>query len=259
MPGKIVDFIVLIILLLFSAAFMSLTNHTSFGNVAIFSAIFALPSIIYLSFRSPKNWKKIFISTLVLGLLFMFPLDLIAQYTHTWDTLSYLFPYRVAGVKLTMDNLIWSTLMTMYTITFYLHFFSQKTSSKISSRILPTTIISLIAIVIIPSIIIIDPKFFLNINHPYLVLGTLAIVPTFMFAFRNPVYIPKLLKVGIFFSSFFFIQEIIGMNSHFWNYPGNNYVGWINILGMRFPFEELFFWMMWYSPTLTAYYELFVD
>jgi len=42
-------------------------------------------------------------------------------------------------------------------------------------------------------------------------------------------------------------------------YPGNNYVGWVNLFGITFPIEELLFWMLFYAASLVSYYELAVD
>lgn len=44
-----------------------------------------------------------------------------------------------------------------------------------------------------------------------------------------------------------------------WVYEGNNYIGWISLFNTSFPFEELFFWMMFYAASIVSYYELFID
>jgi hypothetical protein len=45
----------------------------------------------------------------------------------------------------------------------------------------------------------------------------------------------------------------------YWAYPGTQYIGSVTLFGTTFPFEELFFWMLFYAPTLVAFYELFVS
>lgn len=258
MRSKRNDFIVLMVLLFLSSVLVYFTKNTSYGNVAIFSVIFAVPPTIYLALRDEKNWKKIFISTFVFGVLFLFPFDLIAEYTRTWDTLSYIFSYHIAGVELTVDNLIWGMLMTMYTIIFYQHFVSRDKTSQISPRLVSAVILSIIVTCVIVAILFKYPTFF-SWRYPYLVLGMLAILPPLVLGFRKPSYIPKMTTIMMYFSLFYFIQEIFGVTFHYWAYPGNNYIGWVNILGITFPFEELFFWMLWYAPTLISYYEIFVN
>ncbi len=254
-----IDILVLIILLIFSNIVSYLTVGTPLGNVTMFSIFFAVPPTIYLMLRSKKDYKKIFISSFLFGFLFLFPFDLIAQYTRTWDTLSYLFIYHIAGIKLTFDNLIWGTLMTMYGITFYQHFILKNIENyKISKKLMPTLIITLIMIIFILLLIFIHPVFFLW-RYPYLVMGTLAILPLLTLLLHKPYYLKRMLICEIFFFFFYFSQEIFGVSNHYWVYPGNNYIAWINIMGKVFPFEELFFWVMLYVPTLITYYEIFLN
>lgn len=258
MYGKKIDIVVLTLLLAFSTSLAYFTRPTFLGNVAVFSIIFSVPPTAYLALRAPKNWKKICISMFVFGVLFLFPFDLIAEYTHTWDTLSYVASYRILGVELAVDNLIWGMFMTMYTITFYQHFMPNEKTSQMSPRLRYAVVFSIIATIIILAILFKYPSL-LSWRYPYLFLGIAAIVPPIALGFYKPFYIPKMTTITIYFFFFYFIQEIFGLRYNYWIYPGNNYIGWVNVVGVTFPFEELFFWMMLYAPTIVSYYEIFVN
>lgn len=68
----------------------------------------------------------------------------------------------------------------------------------------------------------------------------------------------KFIKTGVFFFMLYLIYELTAVNLGQWYFPGE-YVGWVELAGARFPFEELFFWMMLSSSAVLALYEGFVD
>jgi len=61
-----------------------------------------------------------------------------------------------------------------------------------------------------------------------------------------------------FFFFVWFLAEIVVLKTAGWTFPGQ-YIGMVTILGVTFPLEELFFWMLWYSVTIISYYEFFLD
>ena len=90
-------------------------------------------------------------------------------------------------------------------------------------------------------------------------MGIAAIIPTILFGITRPKFIKNMAETAIYFFFLYFIVEIFAVKLNYWIYPGDNYVGWISVFGTTFPFEELFFWMLFYAATLVAYYEIFVD
>ena len=65
--------------------------------------------------------------------------------------------------------------------------------------------------------------------------------------------------ISIYFFSLYFFAELTAVNLNWWIYPGNNYIGWVTVFNTTFPFEEFFFWMMFYAATLISYYEVWVN
>lgn len=90
-------------------------------------------------------------------------------------------------------------------------------------------------------------------------MGIGAIVPPIFLGFKRPKLIRKMAETAIYFFFLYFIFEIVAVQLKWWIYPGNNYVGWVTIFNTTFPFEELFFWMMFYAASLVSYYEIFVN
>jgi hypothetical protein len=122
-------------------------------------------------------------------------------------------------------------------------------------------------LVIIPALVLAISFYFiavLNIkipftSYPYLVIGVIAIIPLLYLSIKNPKIMSKFLFIGTYFFIYYFVFEMLAVYKSYWIYPGNNYIGWIQILNLRFPFEEMFFWMMLYASTIVSYYELFID
>jgi len=56
-----------------------------------------------------------------------------------------------------------------------------------------------------------------------------------------------------------FTYELTALHLGLWSFPGEHFIGWVDILGYRFPFEEFFFFIVLASIAGLAYYEFFDD
>jgi len=56
----------------------------------------------------------------------------------------------------------------------------------------------------------------------------------------------------------FLIYELTAVKLEQWHFPGQ-YIGWIDLFGLKFPFEELLFWMGLSSFVVLSIYEGFID
>ena len=58
---------------------------------------------------------------------------------------------------------------------------------------------------------------------------------------------------------FFFLSfELTALKLDQWRFPGEN-IGHVQLFGLLFPFEEFIFWIVFGTPIILSYYELFVD
>lgn len=93
-----VDAIVLIILFFGGLVFPYVFRGTILDYSLVWYAVMSLPSVAYLALRGQKNWKKIFVGSVVFGLLFGSILEFFASATNTWVVPVTLFPFRVWGM-----------------------------------------------------------------------------------------------------------------------------------------------------------------
>lgn len=68
----------------------------------------------------------------------------------------------------------------------------------------------------------------------------------------------KFIKTGAFFFMVFLIYELTAIKLGQWHFQGQ-YIGWVELMGLRFPFEELLFWMGLSGFVVLSLYEGFVD
>jgi hypothetical protein len=98
------------------------------------------------------------------------------------------------------------------------------------------------------------------INYFYLKMGfCLGVLPLLAFTIEFPRYIAVFLKSAPYFIALCFVEEIIGLRNGHWTFPGGHFIGWVTIQNYRFPYEELFFWIILFSSSIIVYFELFDD
>ena len=256
MNSKQVDIVVLILLLGLASVYSYFTQGYFIGKALFSGAIFTLVPAFYLGYREKKCWKKIIVATLVFGLVFGFFFELVSEYTGSYSVVSHVFP-KIIGI-LPFDNVLGHMMMTFLTIMFYEHFVDRKKSSYISKNIffapVPAVIVIFFSLVLIRFL----PDVFFT-KHLYFYMGILAILPAIFLGITRPKFIKDISVTALYFFILYFVIEIFAVKFRWWIYPGDNYIGKVTIFNLTFPFEELFFWMMFYAASLVSYYELFVD
>lgn len=219
---------------------------------------FVVPSI-YLFIRSPKNPKRL-LATLLLGTIASFNLDFLAEFNNAWNWAPYgqlVFKSKILGY-VTPDVMIWFAFWVFLTIVFYEHFFEHDRSDKISPRFkfaLGGTIIATVIIVLFyffcPSV--------LQFRYAYLIIGLMFGLPPLVFLFiKRPSLLAKFAKASAFPFVVFLSFEITALKLDQWRFPGE-YIGWVSLLGVSFPLEEFFFWIVMSTVISLTYYEFLVD
>ena len=177
----------------------------------------------------------------------------------SWIIPHTIFPFKFFGVA-TVEVYIYGFFWGLLAVLFYEHFFDRgKWKDKISKNI--RYLIYLFALLIISVIIL----FFLNKNllHvPYFYLWVnliFVIPPLIIFLYFFPNLIRRYVITAVYFFFFLILYEFIALETGQWIFPGQNFIGFVEIFKYRFPFEELFFWMVFATPSFLAYYEFFAD
>lgn len=229
-------------------------NANMFFSVLIF---FGAPAA-YLSVRSRKDVLKTFLFSLIFGIPLIIIIDYIAHATKTWIVPSSIFSFRLFDF-VTMEVLLWAVLYTYFIIIFYEYFFDGYARKKIYKSTKYLVWILLIIIAAFFSILIVNPAY-LEIPYFYLFFGTLGgLLPVALIIFRFPILLVKFFKTATYFFFVTFFYEITALRLGWWAFPGHEFVGWISLFGTRFPFEELFFWIILGAMGVLSYYEFFDD
>ncbi len=88
----------------------------------------------------------------------------------------------------------------------------------------------------------------------------LLIIPLLIVLFIYPKLSSKFFKTGVYFFLMAMIYELTALKLGWWHFPRETkFIGWVSILGLQFPFEEFFFWMILCAMAILSYYEFFAD
>jgi len=251
---KKLDIFLLIFLPVFATAVSLLIKANFLISTLLF---FGLPSL-WLSYRTPHRISK----TLLFSAIFSIPAGIIIDYIATLDGSWYvpttIFPFRLLGV-IPIEDLIWGFFLTYTIVIFYEHFLDKGKHELIDKKmkyfILPT-----ILVLIIFFLLYFINQDLLRIKYAYLILGVvLILLPSITFLSFFPKLISKYTKTACYFFILAFMFELTGLQLNQWTFPGQNFIGWIEILGHRFPFEEFFFWFVMVAIAILSYFEFFDD
>jgi uncharacterized membrane protein len=252
MSRKQIDFLVIVGILI-AAAWASILFHLKPLTGSFFYLV--LPSI-YLMLRKRKNYRKIFWSVVILGLILGFTFDFLAEFNGAWRVTSLVIPYRVFGVE-PVDNVLGYVIMVLFMVTFYEHFIDDERNRRISKKASQLFLMVVVATILLVAAYL-GNRTTLEISHMYLKAGLTILLLFIIYAFRHPKMLVKFSMLAFFFFPVWLVAEVVVLKNGGW-YFAQQYIGWVTIFGVTFPFEELFFWMMCYAVTMIAFYEHFID
>ncbi len=251
---KRIDIAIIVVLPILAAFFTYLFRLNLFITAFLF---LGLPGI-YLSFRNPSIIKKSLIFS-VAGLPFLMAVDYLATIDGSWFIPQSIFGYRIFGV-ITIDITIWWVLLIYFVIMMYEHFFDfGKKTDRFSKNFKYFLVIILLVGLVFIAFLFTSP-YLLHINYFYLKAGiVLMLLPLLGFISYFPKILLKFLKISVYFFGLYLLYELVGLSTGQWTFPGQNFIGFITIFNIRFPYEEFLFWMVFGVSGLLTYYEFFAD
>ncbi len=225
----------------------------------IFSTIFffGLPSI-WLSCRSKDRIKKSALFSAIFAIPFITIIDYIGVLDESWFIPKTIFPFRLFNVT-PFEVYIWLFLFVYFVVIFYVHFLDKGKHVVIDPRmkylIWPLGILLLVFFIALFT----NPSL-LQIEYAYLWNGLVfGLIPATAFLTFFPGLLSKFVKTAVYFFFFTILYEVTALELSLWTFPGTNFIGWLELFGYRFPFEEFFFWCMLSSTVVLCYYEFFDD
>jgi len=251
------DLIVLtaIPLIIFLSVFLFNLRINYFTSLLL---VFGIPSL-YLSLKNKEKIRKVGFFSILMGIPIAIIFELLAAFgDKAWIVPNSILPYRLFGF-MPLEDLLWMFFVIYIILIFYEHFCNEKFQREISVRIriMNFTLYSItFAIVLIfcfkPSLLIVP--------YSYLLAGIiLFILPSTLFLLRYSSFIWSFFKVSLFFFYIHLAFELIGLKLNHWIFTGNHFIGWVSMLGLRFPIEELLFVMVLGGFVCCTYYEFFTN
>jgi hypothetical protein len=188
-------------------------------------------------------------------------IDYCMEVTGAWLLNDSIMDYHLFGYVY-IEQLHWLSLYAFFTISFYRVFGntleeSAKTTSPLKLRYLAGWHGFLMVVFVI--IWLVNPAL-LIINYFYLKAGmVIGVLPTIYCFIRYPTIWRRFVFPTIYFAYFALIYEIVSLHFTHWSFPAEEqFLFMINLGGHKFPFEELFFWILFGSTFSLAYYEVFI-
>jgi hypothetical protein len=219
---------------------------------------FGVPCV-YLTYRNPGIFKKSFAFAFLLSITLSAFIDAFAAVNGSWVVPESLFPFKILGVA-TVEVYIYGLLWVLYAVLFYEHFFDKgKKKDKISPHV--KYLIGISVVLVAYALI----AFFVNtdllyIPYFYLLCGiVLVIIPLVLFLAKYPKFIPRYAFTAVYFFLVLFLFEIAALYVGQWIFPAQDFIGFVNVFGFSFPFEELIIWMVAATAACLSYYEFFAD
>lgn len=254
MKRKRIDFLLTVLLLALGALVSFYFNPP---NPLLAFIYLGIPSF-FLMYRGKKNYRKIFWGVLIFGVLMGSAFELIATINGAWSVPRVVFPGLMIGV-FPIESVIGYLFMTLFIVVFYEHFLDDERNPRLSPSHSKALLLLLIITFCVFTIGYINPEA-LKFSWFYLKAGFAAILFPIIFAFYNPHIIRKFAPLVVFFFFVWLLIELVGVANQNWLFPSDGqFVGYATVFGLTFPFEEVFFWFMWYAAVIVAYYEYFVD
>lgn len=219
---------------------------------------FGLP-VIYLIFLN----KKILFKSLVFSILFAVPfwvlVDLLATVNGSWEITNSIFPTRFLGI-VTYENLVFAFLWILSVILFYETFFDKGKKKDKNPKSLYYLSLFWGVPALILSVLFLINSAWVFVPYFYAIFGIFIGLPVlFYFLYKYKQFIAPLTVTTAYFFVVLMLFEFVALKTHLWYFPGNQFLGFVDILGVRMPFEEFFLWGIFATPCLVAYYELFSD
>jgi hypothetical protein len=248
--------IVLIILFPVLAAILTFIFKTNF-LISTF-LFFGIPSF-YLSLRKPGIVFKSLVFSAIFAIPFGFMIDYLAVVDKSWIIPTSVFNFRLFGLT-TLDGLIWGILYIFFIVMFYEYFLDfGKRGDTVSKNIKYLFSFLLVLLIVFFALMFVNPKS-LQIEYFYLKSGiTIGLIPLLIFLSFFPRFWKKYVIIGVYFFGASLLHELTALYVGQWIFPGKHFIGFIEMFGLRFPFEELFFWMILCAVSVLSYYEFFAD
>ncbi len=215
--------------------------------------VYALPTLLVLSWDKTQTRNKILIFGLTAAVLFAPPIELMARLTNSWDVQSTL--PRIFGIS-PMENLFYAFINFVFPVAFYKHFTEKDKKTKPKKLWKSFVVILVLLSVTVNTIFAFKPEL---ISWHYWQIAVIFLgIPAIIISYLNPKILIKALPTTFFFAVLFLVHELISLFLGHWWWPGE-YLLPISVFGKTFPIDDVLIWYLLSTPVLIGGYEFFFD
>ena len=229
------------------------------SNAFVSIVLFLVVPSIYISIRGKEYWKKSVIFAGGGSIPLIIVIDYISHVTGTWIIPETIFPFKIFNF-VTFEVILWAFFTTYFVVMFYEYFLDKHATKRLWTK--KTKYFFIIGLLIFTLFLFFYFFFpdYLRIPYWYMIFGVIIFLAPFLIhLFYKQKTTSKFLLPFIYFFFLNFTWEITALKLGWWSFPGTDFIGWVSIFGVRFPFEELFFWFGVLAISLLSYYEFFDD
>ncbi len=225
------------------------------ANTFLSLILFYLPLLLYFSYRTRKAILKTTIFASLLSFAFAFIFDYPAYIDNAWYVPT-IFPLRIYG-KVAIEDIMWIFLFSYTIVIFYEHFVDKAKHTILEGKIKYGMLLVIVLFILFLLLYLLIPTL-LVIHFYYFWLGMIFI---FLPVLAMLSYYRQLISGFFITSSYFFahslLYEITALKLNQWSFPGTDYIGWVQLFGVRLPFEEFFFFIVIAAMSILTYFEFF--
>ena len=251
------DLIILLVWPIVAALISLLVKANVLISIILF---FGIPSA-YLTFINRNAIRRAALFAIALAIPISIVVDYVMELKGGWFLPSSSFGSFRLFKYVTIEQIIWLFLYLYFVIMFYETFLEKECACRPYLSKFKFLFILLYALLGIFVIAYLFKPELLNINYFYLKFGLIfVIIPVVIMLLKFPSIYSKLVKAGAYFFYLSFIYEITALELGQWTFPAaNQLLGYINIFGLKFPYEEFVFWILLGGIGALVYYEFFDD
>lgn len=219
---------------------------------------FGVPSA-YLAWRNPSFIARSALFAAVTSVPLAVIIDYVMETTRGWLLPTSIFgEFRLLGAVV-VDQILWVFLWIFFIVMFYETLLEKHRAGKTVDPHLKTWALLLAAGSALFLGLYLSSPSTLAIDYFYLKLGILgAVLPTLVVIARLPTRAGPFFIAGAYFFALSFLYEMVALHLGQWFWPAENqFIGFVEMFGIRFPVEELLFWMMLGAVATLALYQQF--
>lgn len=246
-------FLVLYVLPLVAVIFSLVTRANTLTSLLLFWGIPSLLLTVWARQRAPKAALFALVAT-----VFCISLNIIFYVTHQWYVVS-MSDYRLFGF-MAWEDIPYFFLWVYFPVIFWEHFYERQVRERPWTKRMTRLTCAFVLFSLITITAWAWAPILLQIPYFYLVGAILFVVfPLTLEVLSHPRLGLKFIRVGLYFAYVGILYELTALRLGQWFFPSDKFLGWIVIVGLRFPIEELFAWILLGAAAILSWYEYFDD